>query len=53
MVDKSEYIKRLKEAYQKKNNKTLSDEEALAFFEEIIAILQIIYRPIDIYKKSK
>jgi len=46
MVDKSKYIKKFKEIYQKKTGKVLSDGEALEYFQQLVTLVDAICRPV-------
>ena len=50
MVDKEKYIKKFKELYAQKNGLIISDQIALGYFENLINLVEIIYKPI---KKEK
>jgi hypothetical protein len=54
-VDKEKYIKRFKGIYRRKTGKNISDADALARFEKLIAHVRAIYQPIPkkIYESAK
>jgi hypothetical protein len=46
MVDKQKYIQRVKNIYEKKTGNTLSDVEALNIFENLVTLVDAVYKPI-------
>lgn len=50
MVDKANYIQRLKKLYELKNKKTLSDELAFEYFENLITLVSAVTSCHDIDK---
>jgi hypothetical protein len=47
MVDKTKYIQQVKNIYEKKTGKTLSDVEALNIFENLVTLVSAVYQPIS------
>lgn len=50
MLDKQKYIQKFKELYELKNKKTISDDEALNYFENLICLVGAITKNVDISK---
>lgn len=46
MVDKNQYIERIKQLHLKKTGLALSDVEAGECFEKLVALVSVIYQPI-------
>lgn len=45
MVDKTQYILRLKDIYRQKTGSELSDAEALEYWEKLVLLVRIVYQP--------
>lgn len=50
MLDKKKYIQKLKELYELKNKKVISDDEALNYFENLVCLVGAITKHTDIKK---
>lgn len=46
MVDKTPYIQNFKKVLEQKNGRVFSDEEVTEYFEKMLALVQVIYKPI-------
>ncbi|MBA4850477.1 hypothetical protein H1R81_08740 [Emticicia sp. BO119] len=46
MINKTPYIEQLKKFYFEKYRKVLSEELAHEYFEQIVTLIECIYRPI-------
>ena len=51
MIDKSKYVQRFKEIYQKKTGEVISDEESLHYFQQLITLVDATHGVIP--KKHK
>lgn len=47
MVDKTAYIQKFKQVFEENHNVTISDELAVESFEQLIALFNVIYRPLN------
>ncbi len=45
MNNKSKYIQKFKEIYQKKTGKVISDEEVLDYLEKLATLVEAVYQP--------
>lgn len=50
MADKTKYIKRFKEIYEKKNGVSLSDDKAFEYFENLVCLVEAVTGHTDIKK---
>lgn len=46
MINKEKYIQQFKELYRKKEDKDLTDQEALAHFEKLVVLVEAVYQPL-------
>ncbi len=49
MTDKQKYLERFKSLYKVKTGKDLSDSDAMNYFEQLVALVTIIHKPIPKY----
>ncbi len=47
MVDKQKYLKRFKDLHEAKTGEVLSDDAALEYFEQLIALVEVVYEKSD------
>ena len=45
-VDKQKYVQQVKDLYETKSGKKISDAEALDIFENLVTLVNAIYQPI-------
>ena len=50
---KAKYVQRFKEIHKQQTGQDLSDEEALGYFEDLIALVKAVYRPIPVSEARK
>ncbi len=48
MVNKQTHIKRFQDAYRAKTGIDLPDDEAMDLFEKLVALVDVIYKPIPL-----
>jgi len=53
MVDKSKYILQFKKLYEEKKGERISEELALEYFENLLSLLKVIYKPNPTNDKSR
>lgn len=47
-VNKESYLLKFKKLYREKEGKDLTDQEALAHFERLAALVSVVYQPIKV-----
>jgi hypothetical protein len=47
MKDKKYYIIKMQKLYNEKNGEKISDEDALCFFESLVALVEVVYQPVS------
>jgi len=53
MIDNSKYIHQFKKLYEERNGERISEELAVQYFEKLLSLLKVIYKPIPNNDESR
>ena len=46
MIDKTPYVQRFKEIYEKEYRVKITEEQAWEYFEKLLTLFSVVYRPL-------